>query len=86
MTFRGMGIVRHVWDSAVTSLIQLAENNCPQVEDWLGLITQNGRRVRLRKVMNPVMAESVIDEMVALSALENIQYFYNVLKKAFLKY
>ena len=33
-----------------------------------------------------MVAESAIDEVAALSAPENIQYFYNVLKKAFLKY
>ena len=34
----------------------------------------------------PVVAESAIDEVAALSAPENIQYFYIVLKKVFLKY
>ncbi|KAM0178925.1 hypothetical protein ACHAPC_000968 [Botrytis cinerea] len=34
----------------------------------------------------PVVAESAIDKVAALSAPENIQYFYNILKKAFLKY
>ena len=34
----------------------------------------------------PVVAESAIDEVAALSAPENIQYFYIILKKAFLKY
>ena len=33
-----------------------------------------------------MVAESAIDEVAALSAPENIQYFYNVLKKAFFNY
>jgi hypothetical protein len=36
--------------------------------------------------LSPVVAESAIDKVAALSAQENIQYFYNVLKKAFSKY
>lgn len=42
--------------------------------DWIGL------------GWDPVVAESAIDEVAALSTLENIQYFYIVLKKVFLKY
>ena len=38
------------------------------------------------KVLFPVVAESAIDEVAALSVPENIQYFYNILKKVFLKY
>ena len=33
-----------------------------------------------------MVAESAIDEVAALSAQKNIQYFYNILKKAFCNY
>ena len=36
--------------------------------------------------MISMVAESAINKVAALSAPENIQYFYIVLKKAFLKY
>ena len=36
-------------------------------------------------IPDPVVAESAIDKVAALLAQKNIQQFYNVLKKAFLK-